>query len=49
VIVVPAADGTTDFSLPQNELKGMSMKIVVTAFDLLYLNHYDSRGPVMMG
>jgi bifunctional non-homologous end joining protein LigD len=37
-IVVPAADGTTDFSVLQNELKGKSTSIVLVAFDLLYLN-----------
>ena len=42
-IVVPAADGTTDFSVLQNELKGTSKKIVMVAFDLLYLNGYDLR------
>ena len=42
-IVVPAADGTTDFSVLQNELKGKSDKIVMVAFDLLYLNGYDLR------
>ena len=42
-IVVPAADGTTDFSVLQNELKGTSTKIVMVAFDLLYLNGYDLR------
>src|SRR4029078_10608205 len=42
-IVVPAADGTTDFSVLQNELKGRSTKIVLVAFDLLYLNGYDLR------
>jgi bifunctional non-homologous end joining protein LigD len=36
-VVVPAADGTTDFSVLQNELRG---KI---AFDLLYLNGQDLR------
>jgi hypothetical protein len=30
-IVVPAADGTTDFSMLQNELKGRSRKIVLVA------------------
>jgi bifunctional non-homologous end joining protein LigD len=40
-VVVPAADGTTDFSVLQNELKGRSNKIVMIAFDLLYLNGYD--------
>ena len=42
-VVVPAADGSTDFSVLQNELKGKSTKIVMIAFDLLYLNGYDLR------
>jgi bifunctional non-homologous end joining protein LigD len=42
-VVVPAANGTTDFSVLQNELKGKSNKIVMVAFDLLYLNGYDLR------
>jgi len=42
-IVVPAADGTTDFSVLQNELKGKSSTIAMVAFDLLYLNGYDLR------
>ena len=42
-IVVPAADGTTDFSVLQNELKGRSSNIVLVAFDLLYLNGRDIR------
>jgi bifunctional non-homologous end joining protein LigD len=42
-VVVPAADGSTDFSVLQNELKGKSGKIVLVAFDLLYLNGYDLR------
>jgi bifunctional non-homologous end joining protein LigD len=42
-IVVPAADGTTDFSVLQNELKGQSIKIVLVAFDPLYLNGRDFR------
>jgi bifunctional non-homologous end joining protein LigD len=42
-IVVPAADGTTDFSILQNELKGKSTSIVLVAFDLLYLNGQDIR------
>ena len=41
--MVPAADGTTDFSVLQNELKGKSTKIVMVAFDLLYLNGQDVR------
>jgi bifunctional non-homologous end joining protein LigD len=40
-VVVPAEDGTTDFSVLQNELKGNSSKIVMVAFDLLYLNGQD--------
>lgn len=40
---MPAADGTTDFSVLQKELKGHSTKIVVVAFDLLYLNGFDLR------
>jgi bifunctional non-homologous end joining protein LigD len=42
-VVVPAADGTTDFSVLQNELKGKSTSIMMVAFDLLYLNGYDLR------
>jgi bifunctional non-homologous end joining protein LigD len=42
-VVAPAADGTTDFSVLQNELKGKSTRIVMVAFDLLYLNGYDLR------
>ena len=42
-IVAPADDGTTDFSVLQNELKGRSTKIVLVAFDLLYLNGRDLR------
>ena len=42
-VVAPAADGTTDFSVLQSELKGKSTKIVMVAFDLLYLNGYDLR------
>jgi bifunctional non-homologous end joining protein LigD len=42
-VVVPTDNGTTDFSVLQNELKGKSTKIVVVAFDLLYLNGYDLR------
>lgn len=42
-IVAPAADGTTDFSVLQNELKGTSTKLVLVAFDLLYLNGRDIR------
>ncbi|MBR0695829.1 non-homologous end-joining DNA ligase [Bradyrhizobium lablabi] len=42
-IVVPGADGTTDFSALQNELRGKSGRIVLVAFDLLYLNGRDLR------
>ncbi|MGV7215020.1 non-homologous end-joining DNA ligase [Bradyrhizobium sp. UFLA05-112] len=42
-VVVPSHDGTTDFSVLQNELKGKSTKIVLVAFDLLYLNGRDLR------
>ena len=42
-VVAPAENGTTDFSVLQNELKGRSKKIVLVAFDLLYLNGYDLR------
>jgi bifunctional non-homologous end joining protein LigD len=42
-VVVPAEDGTTDFSVLQNELKGRSEKLVMVAFDLLYLNGQDLR------
>jgi bifunctional non-homologous end joining protein LigD len=38
---MPAADGTTDFSVLQNELKGT--KNVLVAFDLLCLNGSDLR------
>ncbi|MGY3290284.1 ATP-dependent DNA ligase [Bradyrhizobium sp. LM3.6] len=49
-IVVPAADGSTDFSVLQNELKGTSSKIMLVAFDLLYLNGRDLRGlPLFQG
>ncbi|MCP1830733.1 MULTISPECIES: non-homologous end-joining DNA ligase [Bradyrhizobium] len=42
-IVVPSPDGTTDFSVLQNELRGKSTRIVMVAFDLLYLNGRDLR------
>src|SRR3981081_2071433 len=42
-VVAPAEDGTTDFSVLQNELKGNSKKLVMVAFDLLYLNGQDLR------
>ena len=36
-------DGTTDFSVLQNELKDTSKRTVLVAFDLLYLNGRDLR------
>jgi bifunctional non-homologous end joining protein LigD len=42
-VVAPAADGTTDFSVLQNELKGRSKEIVLVVFDLLYRDGYDLR------
>lgn len=42
-MVVPSANGVSDFSVLQNELKGRSTKIVLIAFDLLYLNGHDLR------
>jgi bifunctional non-homologous end joining protein LigD len=42
-VIVPAADGTTDFSVLQNELRGKSNRLVMIAFDLLYLNSQDLR------
>ena len=48
-VVVPSADGTTDFSVLQNELKGKSTRIVFVAFDLLYLNGFDLRKLPLLG
>lgn len=42
-VVVPSANGVSDFSVLQNELKGRSTKIVLVAFDLLCLNGHDMR------
>ncbi|WP_407155146.1 non-homologous end-joining DNA ligase [Bradyrhizobium sp. STM 3557] len=42
-VVVPQANGATDFSVLQNELKGRSDKIVLVAFDLFYLKGRDLR------
>src|SRR3984885_1580742 len=42
-VVVPSSDGTSDFAVLQNELKCKSTKIVMVAFDLLYLNGDDLR------
>ncbi|MCK1728257.1 non-homologous end-joining DNA ligase [Bradyrhizobium sp. 142] len=42
-VVTPSANGTTDFSVLQNELNGRSTKIVLVAFDLPYFNGRDLR------
>src|SRR5258705_3413776 len=42
-VVVPSADGTTDVSILQNELKSRSNKIGMVAFNLLSLNGHDLR------
>ena len=42
-VVVQSADGATDFSVLQNELKGRSTKSVLVTFDLLDVNGYDLR------
>jgi bifunctional non-homologous end joining protein LigD len=42
-VIVPSANGVSDFSVLQNELRGKSTKLVLYAFDLLYLNGYDLR------
>ncbi|SED10914.1 non-homologous end-joining DNA ligase [Bradyrhizobium erythrophlei] len=42
-VVVPSPSGGTDFSVLQNELRGSSTKIVLVAFDLLFLNGRDLR------
>jgi bifunctional non-homologous end joining protein LigD len=42
-VIAPSADGVSDFSVLQNELRGKSTKLVLYAFDLLYLNGYDMR------
>ncbi|MGY4435091.1 bifunctional non-homologous end joining protein LigD [Bradyrhizobium sp. F1.13.1] len=47
-VVVPSANGATDFSVLQNELKGRSTKIVLVAFDLLYLNGRDLRAAPLL-
>ena len=42
-VIVPSEDGVSDFSVLQNELRGKSNKLVLYAFDLLYLNGFDLR------
>ncbi|WP_229180030.1 ATP-dependent DNA ligase [Bradyrhizobium ivorense] len=42
-VVVPTANGGTDFSVLQKELRGNYTRIVLVAFDLLYFNGRDLR------
>jgi bifunctional non-homologous end joining protein LigD len=42
-VIVPSENGVSDFSVLQNELRGKSNKLVLYAFDLLYLNGFDLR------
>jgi bifunctional non-homologous end joining protein LigD len=42
-VIVPSGNGVSDFSVLQNELRGKSNKLVLYAFDLLYLNGFDLR------
>jgi bifunctional non-homologous end joining protein LigD len=44
-VIVPAADGVSDFSVLQKELRSgrPSEKLVMYAFDLMYLNGFDMR------
>jgi bifunctional non-homologous end joining protein LigD len=42
-VIVPSANGVSYFSVLQNELRGKSNRLVLYAFDLLYLNGYDLR------
>jgi bifunctional non-homologous end joining protein LigD len=42
-VIVPSENGVSDFSVLQNELRGRSNKLVLYAFDLLYLNGFDLR------
>jgi bifunctional non-homologous end joining protein LigD len=42
-VIVPSENGVSDFSVLQNELRGKSNKLVLYAFDLLYLNSFDLR------
>jgi bifunctional non-homologous end joining protein LigD len=42
-VIVPSENGVSDFSVLQNELRGKSKKLVLYAFDLLYLNGFDLR------
>jgi bifunctional non-homologous end joining protein LigD len=42
-VIVPSETGVSDFSVLQNELRGKSTKLVLYAFDLLYLDGFDLR------
>jgi bifunctional non-homologous end joining protein LigD len=42
-VTVPSETGVSDFSVLQNELRGKSNKLVLYAFDLLYLDGFDLR------
>jgi bifunctional non-homologous end joining protein LigD len=42
-VIVPSENSVSDFSVLQNELRGKSNKLVLYAFDLLYLNGFDPR------
>jgi bifunctional non-homologous end joining protein LigD len=42
-VIVPSENGVSDFSVLQNELRGKSNKLMLYAFDLLYLNGFDLR------
>jgi bifunctional non-homologous end joining protein LigD len=42
-VIVPSETGVSDFSVLQNELRGRSNKLVLYAFDLIYLNGFDLR------
>ncbi|GAA0023104.1 ATP-dependent DNA ligase [Bradyrhizobium sp. B024] len=48
-IVVPAADGSTDFSVLQNELKGKSTSIVLVAFEPKLLAEIEYRAKTAEG
>jgi ATP-dependent DNA ligase len=42
-VIVPSENSVSDFSVLQSELRGRSNKLVLYAFDLLYLNGFDLR------
>jgi len=48
-VVLPGANGATDFQALQNALSsGRQKELIYYAFDLLYLNGYDLRGATLM-